>query len=222
MLCPKRPVPIFPLPNCVVLPGAVQALHIFEPRYRRMVADELSRPLGDRKIAAALLRPGYEPEYYTHHAAIHPALCLCDIMKHQALPDGRSNLLIQGRCRTTIAREEYGAPYRRAILCEQLSTGVLPEEEVALRARLAATLQKLPSPLLQLCCELTAQEDNLERLTDLLTFHALEDETYPAKQLVLAEGRVDFRVKMLITLIERQYLRKPDPRGHWPTTLSCN
>ena len=34
-------IPIFPLPNVVLFPSALLPLHIFEPRYRAMVADAL-------------------------------------------------------------------------------------------------------------------------------------------------------------------------------------
>lgn len=34
---------IFPLPDLAVLPGEVVSLHIFEPRYRRMIEDVLSK-----------------------------------------------------------------------------------------------------------------------------------------------------------------------------------
>ena len=32
-------IPIFPLPNVVLVPNVFLPLHIFEPRYREMVAD---------------------------------------------------------------------------------------------------------------------------------------------------------------------------------------
>ena len=32
-------IPIFPLPNVVLFPQVMLPLHIFEPRYRRMVRD---------------------------------------------------------------------------------------------------------------------------------------------------------------------------------------
>src|SRR5262245_34551461 len=40
-------IPIFPLPDAVLFPNASLPLHIFEPRYRQMVADALE---GDRII----------------------------------------------------------------------------------------------------------------------------------------------------------------------------
>ena len=50
-------LPIFPLPNVVLFPAALLPLHIFEPRYRAMVADALE---GDRQIGMVMLRPGWE------------------------------------------------------------------------------------------------------------------------------------------------------------------
>jgi len=49
-------VPIFPLPNCVLLPGGLLPLHVFEPRYRELTRDCLAGP---QLVAVARLRPGY-------------------------------------------------------------------------------------------------------------------------------------------------------------------
>ena len=53
-------LPIFPLPNCVLLPGGLLPLHVFEPRYRELTRDCLA---GDQLMAVARLRPGYESTY---------------------------------------------------------------------------------------------------------------------------------------------------------------
>src|SRR5438045_9337066 len=53
-------IPIFPLPNVVLFPNVLLPLHIFEPRYRAMVADALK---GDRIIGMTLLRPGCGATY---------------------------------------------------------------------------------------------------------------------------------------------------------------
>src|SRR5207247_2070845 len=47
-------LPLFPLPNVVLFPNVFLPLHIFEPRYREMVADALA---SDRLIGMVLLRP---------------------------------------------------------------------------------------------------------------------------------------------------------------------
>jgi uncharacterized protein len=53
-------IPLFPLPNVVLFPNVFLPLHIFEARYRQMVAESLA---GDRIIGLVLLRPGYEAAY---------------------------------------------------------------------------------------------------------------------------------------------------------------
>ncbi len=221
----SRPVPVFPLPHCVVLPGVVQALHIFEARYREMVADEIARSAPDRLIAVALLKPGYEPHYYTHHAPSHPTVCVCQIIKHQALPDGRSNILVLGKCRASIKQQLYRASYRLALLEPQPTINDLSvSEEEAMRRKLADRLQQLPEKLLQLCCEMLAPESDLERVVDMIAFHLLGPEAAPAKQMILAEPRLDFRIQMLVTLIERLYLRNSsgNASSNWPACRDQN
>src|SRR5512144_2094739 len=82
---PSR-IPVFPLPNVVFFPKTYLPLHIFEPRYRRMVADVT---MGGQCIAMALLKEGWEPDYYGN-PAVYPALCIGRIVSVQPLPDGRS------------------------------------------------------------------------------------------------------------------------------------
>src|SRR5262249_20115118 len=92
---------LFPLPNLVFFPYSLQPLHIFEPRYRQMTADALN---GDRLIAMALLKPGWE-KFYDTGAALHPIACLGRIVADQLLPDGRYNLLLRGLSRVRIVEE---------------------------------------------------------------------------------------------------------------------
>jgi Lon protease-like protein len=53
-------IPIFPLEVTMLFPGVPRPLHIFEPRYRAMVADALK---GDRIIGMVTLKPGFEADY---------------------------------------------------------------------------------------------------------------------------------------------------------------
>src|ERR1700752_3118620 len=91
---------LFPLPNLVLFPSLLQALHIFEPRYRQMTADALA---GDRLIAMVLLRPGWEADY-DGRPPVHEVACLGRIAAEQRLPDGRFNLQLRGLSRARIVR----------------------------------------------------------------------------------------------------------------------
>src|SRR4051794_40652170 len=104
-------VPLFPLPNVVLLPRAVLPLHVFEERYKEMTADVLRS--GSRVIAMALLRAGWEKDYY-QAPAIEPVVCVGRILSHERLEDGRYNFLLQGVMRARVVREVRQRPYRVA------------------------------------------------------------------------------------------------------------
>jgi Lon protease-like protein len=105
-------LPVFSLPNVVFFPKTYLPLHIFEPRYRQMVADAT---MGSRCIAMALFKEGWETDYYGN-PAIYPTLCVGRIMSVQPLPDGRSNILLQGLERCDIQEEHFEKPYREATI----------------------------------------------------------------------------------------------------------
>jgi Lon protease-like protein len=94
-------VRLFPLPNLVLFPHVVQPLHIFEPRYRQLMADALE---SDRLMALALLEPGWEQNYHKR-PAIHPVVCIGKIFKEERLADGRYNLLLHGQRRARVVEE---------------------------------------------------------------------------------------------------------------------
>lgn len=104
-------VPLFPLPEVVLFPRTIVPLHIFEPRYREMMADALA---GDRVIATALLKPGYEPLYYTLRAPIHRLIGVGQILESEQVDNGDYNLLLRGMGRATIVEEVPGRSYRVA------------------------------------------------------------------------------------------------------------
>src|SRR4051794_34377802 len=92
-------LPLFPVPNVGLLPRAILPLHVFEERYKQMTADVLGDD--DQRIAMALLRPGWEQNYYGK-PAIEPVVCVGLILSHEKLPDGKYNFLLQGQTRARI------------------------------------------------------------------------------------------------------------------------
>jgi len=78
-------LPLFPL-NLVLFPGEPLPLHIFEPRYRQLLADCLE---GDRCF-------GITPDPSPAPGSLG---CVARIRAAQALPDGRSNIVVQGERR---------------------------------------------------------------------------------------------------------------------------
>ncbi len=90
---PER-LPIFPLPDVVLFPEARLPLHIFEPRYRAMIADALA---GDRVVGMVLLRPGANPA--AERAPTFAVGCAGRITDCTRLPDGRYQITLRGERR---------------------------------------------------------------------------------------------------------------------------
>lgn len=103
-------LPIFPLPNLVFFPQTRLPLHIFEPRYRQMVADALE---GRKEIGIVLLRKGWENDYFGS-PPVHSVGTLGRIEQSFRLDDGRFNLLLGGEQRVRILEEVPGDSYRVA------------------------------------------------------------------------------------------------------------
>jgi Lon protease-like protein len=102
-------LPIFPLPRLVMMPRDVLPLHVFEPRYRALVAHCMA---GDRVLAMATLEPGADATT-DPRPPIHPELAVGVILRHQALPDGRSNIVLQWLARASLVSETEGStPFR--------------------------------------------------------------------------------------------------------------
>jgi len=110
----STPVALFPL-EAVLLPQQPMPLHIFEPRYRQMIDNELDRA---GQIAIATVDRG-APKGPTGDVGIRPVVCIGQIVSHERLPDGRFHVVLHGLCRAMIAEElppEDGIMYRRATL----------------------------------------------------------------------------------------------------------
>jgi Lon protease-like protein len=107
-----RPVALFPL-DLVLLPQQPMALHIFEPRYRQMVDNELD---GAGQIAICTL--DHDRPLDAHgRPAVRPVVCIGQIVTHERLADGRFHIVLHGLCRARIVEEltpEVGTLYRRA------------------------------------------------------------------------------------------------------------
>ena len=93
-----RELPIFPLP-VVLFPGMPMPLHIFEPRYRKMLADIRA---GDNLFGISYFDSSSSDKDMPPAGHIG---CVAEVTETQALPDGRSNVLAVGIIRYQV--EDY-------------------------------------------------------------------------------------------------------------------
>jgi Lon protease-like protein len=187
---------LFPLPNLVLFPQVVQGLHIFEPRYRQLMADALA---ADGLIALVLLKPGWEEEY-DDKPAVEEVGCLGRVGWHEKLPDGRYNLRLRGLSRVRLIEEVPGDRQYRTARVE-----LLPDEVPSDLARLTALRHQLGEAVLPRFApegpaqnqlkELFDGEMPLGQVCDVLAYALplpLE-----MKQSLLAEPRADLRAEIM-------------------------
>jgi len=96
-------VAVVTLPNATLFPQALLPLHIFEPRYRRMLADALK---SHRMFIVAMQKPGVTRE----SPSVVAGLGLIRVAVDN--PDGTSHLILQGITRVEMARTVRYKPYR--------------------------------------------------------------------------------------------------------------
>ena len=98
-------VPVMTLPSATLFPQALLPLYIFEPRYRRMLADMLR---SDRMFSVAMQQPGKQRELPC------PVAGLGLIRVSVGYQDGTSRLILQGLTRVELIRTVQTKPYRIA------------------------------------------------------------------------------------------------------------
>ena len=103
-------IPIFPLPNLVLFPGLSVPLHIFEPRYREMIADVAN---AHAIVGMTLLKGDWEADNRAF-PDIFEVGCAGKIGGLMKLADGRYNLVLEGLGEFRIIREIRESSYRQA------------------------------------------------------------------------------------------------------------
>ena len=193
-------LPLFPLPNVVLFPNVFLPLHIFEPRYRDMVADALD---GDRMIGMVLLLPGWEGAY-EGRPPVYPVGCAGLITHSERLSDGRYNIVLRGLEKFRIAGEDDSRAYRQARVEEIMETLDARDRDVmhSERRRLESLLvpqpagrgveTKMPASM--------ADEDLINALAQYLELEPVE------KQALLERDGLLARCRSLIELLEMKVI----------------
>ncbi len=105
----KKRISIFPLSGAILFPGMQLPLHIFEPRYRALVGDALTR---DRLIGMI------QPKERGHNPPLYDVGCVGRIEDVEAMEDGRYNIVLDGLQRFTMLEERQTSTEFRQIEAE--------------------------------------------------------------------------------------------------------
>jgi ATP-dependent Lon protease len=212
-------VPVMILPNATLFPQALLPLYIFEPRYRRMLADCLD---SHRMFCVAMQRPGSKRETPAPVAGIGVVRVA---VEHK---DATSHLILQGLARVQLCETVRYKPYRKNRIelltpapCDTVAVDALMGKLKGLldeRVRLgmpfpfpiapAPDTESTPTPGIppkEVLKYLGAIED-AEQLTDLVSCAVLPDAR--ERQTILETVEIDTRLRQLI-----QYLLA-DMRRH--------
>jgi Lon protease-like protein len=183
----------------VLFPLVAAPLHIFEPRYRKMIADALDGP---RVVGMILLRPGWEADY-EGRPPVYETGCAGFIDRVEELPGGRYNVVLRGLTRFRVREERGGEPYRLAAV-EPVPDAPGPAEALAQARR---RLVELVSRAAEVPADAVARPDLsheffVNALSQSLELDPLE------KQSLLECDEVLARYERLATLLEFRALER--------------
>lgn len=188
------------LSHCSLFPGARLPLHIFEPRYREMLADVLD---GDRMFCIGTSfgdpdGPGVEIEPYSCAGLLRACV---------GNEDGTLNLVLEGLHRVRFTGWREGKPYRVAEVEPVISVDDDPEEtavlgvEIKTIAREALTRRGLEPGQVD---SLWAGLETDEAVADFVAFHLVQDvETrHPLLGMASVAERMMFLGKLLTASLQ--------------------
>jgi len=193
---------VFPLPNLVMFPHVMQALHIYEPRYRAMLEEAVE---DDRLIALGVLAPGWE-QHYEGRPPLRPTACLCRVATHQRTDEGTYNVLLLGVRRLRLSRELPPEKPFRLVEAEILDdvepdgapAGMAADLQRQLLAAFKRAMPKIPDAYEQLD-QLLGSQITLGMLADIVAYTIDLDLEW--KMRLLAECDVFQRTQLLLQAI---------------------
>lgn len=214
-------VPVMTLPKAILFPDAMLPLHIFEPRYRKMLTDALQT---HRMFCVGMQRPG------TKREAPCPVAGLGLIRACVTAANGNSHLVLQGLVRVELLETVRYRPYRiqrirplpttstDSVAVDALASRVL--DLVAQRlnqakglsaqvlAKIEAAVEQGQAPTLisfKQIAEHLVKLENPDRLADLVSCTLLPgaDE----RQTILETADLEVRLRLLVQFLRIEVQR---------------
>ncbi len=197
-------MPIFPLPNVVLLPGMVLPLNIFEPRYLDLV--DFVRAHGQH-IGVPLLCPASAA--LDGPPAFEQIFGLGKLIFHVKLPDGRRIIRLEGVCRVRMQQEHTSSRRFREVAVSALNEPHPTDNQQF------AVLRAQVERIAQFC-----GEDGESLLASLLTMTDARNFLYtltaflPSLELLVANENDLFADRRALVALQQQSLdaESPDSR----------
>lgn len=191
-------LPLFPL-GVVLFPGTPMPLHLFEPRYRQLLADIEA---GERRFGILTAIPGVgERDLPAGRVG-----CVAQLGDVERLPDGRANIVVTGGARFTLRGiVPDPAPYLVA------EVGWHPDDPVASRVALAVAGDEVAANfrrVIRAVQEVNGEDAPLPALPDdptqlAWTIGAMIDLDVEARYGLLADRQPASRLARLDTLLRK-------------------
>ena len=193
-------MPLFPLTQVVLFPHALLPLHVFEPRYRALVKDCLT----SHKIFAIALVTDPSDVDARGNPPIASVAGIGLIVEHDALPDGRSTLVLHGQARVKLEELPFVAPYRRAraTVLRELEVEVSASDRLALLTSATAFSAEVQKQDARFSFRLPSQLSG-GALADHCAHHLLVDTS--VRQALLGELDPRERVRTVTTELALQH-----------------
>ncbi|MCP5520437.1 MAG: LON peptidase substrate-binding domain-containing protein [Verrucomicrobiales bacterium] len=218
-------VPVMVLQNVILFPQAMLPLYIFEPRYRRLLADTLR---GNRMMAVTMRKPGSSQERAERIGGLG-LVRAC--VTHD---DGTSHLVLQGLARVQLEKTLRYQPYRVSVIrpLDSMNESDITMNTLAMRLMelVRRRLANMPaSAFAEIAADPIPSDDTKtlaieaferllehlnsandpEQIADLVSATLLADPV--ERQLILETAPVVDRLRHLIRFLSREFSSPPEP-----------
>lgn len=200
-------IPIFPLPEVILFPGTFLPLHVFEPRYRSMI-EYCSE--SDNEIAIAPIIMNQPKDVSSEQPLIEKVFGWGKIINKDYLPDGRSNIIIEGKGLLELIDYKSTDPFLIGNV-QEYKTNSIPQNNdsfqdqilniIHLTKRILLT-DGAPEELLVKINQLSRHPFPIDFITSILHFEFIN------KQAILIEKDPFVKIDLLKSVLEKINLQE--------------
>ncbi|TGJ99130.1 ATP-dependent Lon protease [Leptospira semungkisensis] len=200
----RTTIPIFPLPEVILFPGTFLPLHIFEPRYRMML--DYCSESGEEMAIAPIKMDLFDPK--NPHPEIETIFGWGSIVRRDPLPDGRSNILLEGKGIAKLESYETMDPFRIGVVEK-----VEPDSKYIEDKLFVETFDRILYLTKRILLSEGAKEDLILRMNDLWNhpfpvdfISSILNFNFKQKQEILAHPDQIAKAQLLANIVEEMNL----------------